>query len=58
MAFITGEDEYGEIALTIFPTIYKKFNSISESNIIKVFGRVERRFDKYQVIVNDIKVLE
>lgn len=58
MAFITGEDEYGEIALTIFPTIYKKFNSISEGNIIKVFGRVERRFDKYQVIVNDIKILE
>ena len=58
MAFITGEDEFGEIPLTIFPTTYKRFNNIEEGNIIKVFGRVERRFDKYQVIVNNIQIIE
>ena len=58
MAFITGEDEFGEIPLTIFPTTYKRFNNIEEGNIIKVYGRVERRFDKYQVIVNNIQILE
>ena len=58
MAFITGEDEFGEIPLTIFPTTYKRFNNIEEGNIVKVFGRVERRFDKYQIVVNSIKILE
>ena len=58
MAFITGEDEFGEIPLTIFPTTYKRFNNIEEGNIVKVFGRVERRFDKYQVIVNNIQIIE
>lgn len=58
MAFITGEDEYGEIPLTVFPIVYKKFNNINERDIIKVMGRVEKRYDKYQVIVNNIEVLE
>ena len=58
MAFIIGEDEFGEIPLTIFPATYKRFNNIEEGNIVKVFGRVERRFDKYQVIVNNIQIIE
>ncbi len=58
MAFIKGNDEYGDIDLTIFPSTYKKFNNIKEGNIIEVVGRVEKRYDKYQVIVNNIKVLE
>ena len=39
-------------------TVYKRFNNIEEGNIVKVFGRVERRFDKYQVIVNNIQIIE
>lgn len=58
MAFVTGEDEYGEISLTIFPTVYKRFNNIEEGNIAEIVGRVERRFDKYQVIVDKINILE
>lgn len=58
MAFVTGEDEYGEISLTIFPMVYKRFNNIEEGNIAEIVGRVERRFDKYQVIVDKINVLE
>ena len=58
MAFIKGNDEYGEIDLTIFPNTYKRFNNIKEGNIIEIIGRVEKRYDKYQVIVNNIKILE
>ena len=58
MAFIKGSDEYGDIDLTLFPNTYKKFNSISLGNVIEVTGKVEKRFDKYQVIVNNIKILE
>lgn len=58
MAFIKANDEYGDIDLTIFPTIYKKFNNIKEGNIIEILGRVEKRYDKYQVIVNNINILE
>ena len=58
MAFIKANDEYGDIDLTIFPTMYKKFNNIKEGNIIEIIGRVEKRYDKYQVIVNNINILE
>ena len=58
MAFIVGSDEFGEVDLTCFPDVYKKFNNIKVGNIIKIFGRVEKRYDKYQVIINNISVLE
>ena len=58
MAFVLGSDEYGEIDLTIFPNTYKKFNKITKGNVIEVNGKVERRFDKYQVVVNYINILE
>ena len=35
-----------------------KFNNIKVGNIIKIFGRVEKRYDKYQVIINNISILE
>ena len=58
MAFIVGSDEFGEVDLTCFPDVYKKFNNIKVGNIIKIFGKVEKRYDKYQVIINNINVLE
>ena len=58
MAFVLGSDEYGDIDLTIFPNTYKRFNSISKGNVIEITGKVERRFDKYQVVVNYINILE
>lgn len=58
MAFVLGSDEYGDIDLTIFPSTYKRFNSIKVGNVIEVIGKVERRFDRYQVVVNFINVLE
>ena len=58
MAFITGGDEYGEVSLTMFPLVYKRFNNIKTGNILEIIGRVEKRYDKYQVIVNNVRMLE
>ena len=55
---LVGSDEFGEVDLTCFPDVYKKFNNIKVGNIIKIFGRVEKRYDKYQVIINNISILE
>lgn len=57
MAFVNISDEFGQISLTLFPKNYKKYNNINKKNIIRVYGRVERRYDKYQVIVNSLKIL-
>ena len=32
-------------------------NGISKKDIIRVYGHVEKRYDKYQIIVNSLKVL-
>ena len=57
MAFITASDEYGQISLTLFPTTYKTYNNIKKRDIIKVNGRVEKRFDQYQILVNNLMIL-
>ncbi len=58
MAFIVGSDEYGDVNLTVFPNVYIRFNNIRVNNVIEVSGKVEKRFDKYQIVVNSIKILE
>lgn len=57
MAFIRANDEYGTVDLTFFPIVYKKYNDINVGDIINVYGRVERRNDKYQIIVSTINIL-
>lgn len=58
MSFINASDEFGQISLTLFPKTYKQYNNINKKDIIRVFGHVERRYDKYQIIVNSLKKLE
>lgn len=58
MAFITGQDEYGEIPLVIFPKLYKEYQKIKEYDIISISGQVEKRFDAYQIIINRIKICQ
>ena len=54
MAFITASDEMGKIEVTIFPKTYAKIN-IEPNKIYLIKGKVEKRFDEYQIILNDIK---
>lgn len=57
MAFVTGADEYGQISITLFPKTYKTYNNLSKKDIIRVYGRIEKRYDQYQLVANSIKIL-
>jgi len=54
MAFLSGSDELMTADIVMFPTIYQKYNNIKHGDILLVKGKVEKRFDKYQIVVNDI----
>ena len=54
MAFIKSSDEYRQIDLTLFPKTYKENKNLEIYDIIKIYGRVEKRFDDYQIIVSRI----
>lgn len=58
MCFITGSDEVTNLDIVLFPNIYEIYNNIEVGDIIKVNGKVERRFDKYQLVVNKLEVIE
>ena len=58
MLFISGSDEVNTVDLVLFPTVYEKYNNLEKGMVLSVFGKVEKRFDKYQIVVNDVKVLE
>ena len=55
MAFLVCSDETDNADLIIFPNKFKLLNDIKIGDIVNVYGRVEKRYDKYQILVNDIK---
>ena len=57
MLFITGSDELSDVDIVIFPKVYNKFNDVKSGNIVKIIGKVEKRFDKYQIVVNTLEKL-
>ncbi|MBR3198485.1 MAG: DNA polymerase III subunit alpha [Bacilli bacterium] len=57
MMFITGSDELSQIDIVLFPKIYNENKNIKEGNIIKIKGKVEKRYDQYQIIANNIIIL-
>ena len=57
MCFISGSDELSNIDIVLFPNTYEKYNNISRGDIIKIYGRVEKRFDKYQMVVSTLEKL-
>ena len=58
MAFVTGADEYGQVSITLFPKTYKTYNNLSKKDIIRVYGRIEKRYDQYQLVANSINLLK
>jgi len=59
MCFITGSDEITKIDVTVFPRVYETISDdLVEGNIIYIIGKVEKRFDKLQIIVQELKILE
>ncbi len=57
MAFLTGSDELRTCDIVLFPKTYNKYNNLNIGDIIHINGKVERRFDKYQIVVNTITKL-
>lgn len=57
MVFLTGSDELRNCDIVLFPKTYNKYNNLNIGDIILINGKVERRFDKYQVVANTIEKL-
>lgn len=56
MGFINGSDETGSLDFTMFPFIYEKYK-VKKGDILLIRGKVERRMDKYQIIIDKIRIL-
>ncbi len=56
MAFAVGSDECGNIDLTLFPYVYEQYK-IKRGNVILARGKVEKRMDKYQLVVDKVRIL-
>ena len=52
MAFIESSDNTGSITIVMFPDTYDLYKTFKKGDIIKINGKVERRYDKYQVVLN------
>ena len=58
MCFISGSDESSNIEIVLFPRVYDLNKNIEIGNVLKVFGKVEKRFDEYQVVASEIEVIQ
>ena len=57
MAFLEISDETGKLDACIFPNRIDYANRIKNGDLLKIVGKVEKRFDKYQIIVNSLEVV-
>ena len=55
MCFLTSSDNTGTTVLIVFPDLYKQINNFKKNEILKVHGKIEKRFDEYQIICNEIE---
>lgn len=58
MGFISGSDEMLSIDVVLFPRAFVKYGNVEKGNIIKVLGKIEKRFDQLQIMATEIQVLE
>ncbi len=57
MAFITASDEYSEVDAVMFPKVYENNFNINRGDIVLITGKVEKRINEYQIIVNKLEKL-
>ena len=57
MCFVTGVDELNTLDMVLFPLVYQQAPLLEVGMMIQVKGHVEKRFDKYQLVVQQIKKL-
>ncbi len=52
MAFITASDETDTGNFTVFPKIYAANKDLKKNDMIKIWGTVSKRLDKYSIIID------
>ena len=55
MLFITATDEKSSATFVLFP---KNYTEVLPKSIYFISGKVEKRFDSYQVVINELRRLE
>ncbi len=58
MAFITGSDETASQEFTIFPKVFIHYPDIKKGSLLKIRGKIEKRYNELQIIVEKIKELQ
>jgi DNA polymerase-3 subunit alpha len=58
MAFLKISDETGSLDYTLFPNRIDYVNRIKKGDLLKILGHVEKRLDKYQIVINKVEVLK
>ena len=56
MGFITGNDETDSGDFIVFTKYSKYLDMVNKNDLVRIKGKVERRYDKYQVIVSSIEL--
>ena len=54
MMFITGSDELATIDIVVFPRTYRVMPNFGNDDILQITGKVEKRYDQYQLVANKI----
>ena len=57
MMFISTSDELDKIDIVVFPKVFNNIKEIKEGDILKIKGRVQKRFNEYQIVAQSITVL-
>ncbi|MDD2505098.1 MAG: DNA polymerase III subunit alpha [Bacilli bacterium] len=58
MAFLQISDETGKLDYTLFPNRIGYINQIQKGDLLKISGRVQKRLDKYQVVINNLTIIK
>ena len=53
MVFLTASDESALADIVLFPRVYKNIE-VKTGDILKIVGKVEKRFDKYQIMALEV----
>ena len=58
MAFLKASDETGSCDFTIFPNKYHLISNLKIGSLVGIIGHVEKRMDKYQIVVNNLNLIK
>ncbi len=58
MAFVFGSDDTTTADFTIFPRVLERYPDMKRGDLYLVKGTIERRYERYQVIIQQLKPLE